>query len=75
MFTVSAVNQDSTVGTAKGYGLGSQGSILEKGKRSYSAVLRSIQTISEAHLAFCPMGSRGSFLWGKAGGALPLSSL
>jgi hypothetical protein len=33
------------------------------------SLLHSVQTVSGAHPAACPIGTRGSFLWGKAVGA------
>jgi hypothetical protein len=65
------MSRDSSVGIATGYGLGGPGSIPSS---TGSSLLHGVQTESGAHSASYPMGTRGSFHGGKAGGArsLPL---
>jgi hypothetical protein len=63
-------SRDSSVGIALGYELGDRGSSVRfpAGAGNFSLHHR-VQTGSEAHPAFYPMVTRGSFPGGKAAGA------
>jgi hypothetical protein len=63
-------SRDSSVGIELGYGLDDRGSRVRfpEGARNFSLHHR-VQNGSEAHPASYPMGTRGSFPGGKAGGA------
>jgi hypothetical protein len=54
---------DVSVGIATGYGLDCR--VSSPGMTDFS-LLHSVQTGSVAHPAYYPMGTVGSFLWGKA---------
>jgi hypothetical protein len=63
-------SRDGSVGIALGYGLDDRGSRVRfpAGARNFSLHHR-VQSGSGAHPASYPMGTRGSFPWGKAAGA------
>jgi hypothetical protein len=66
-YIVEYMNQDSSVGMARGYGLDCRGS--STGSEKYFSLLHSVQTVSEAHPASNLMGTGGSFSGDKAAGA------
>jgi hypothetical protein len=63
-------SRNSSVGTALGYGLDDRGCRVRflAGVGNFSVHHR-VQNGSDAHPASYPMGTRGSFLGGKAAGA------
>jgi hypothetical protein len=69
-FTLNIQNHDSLFSIALGYGLDGRGSRFRfrAGAKNFSLHHR-VQNGSEAHPASYPMGTRGSFLGGKAAGA------
>jgi hypothetical protein len=78
LYQIINKSRDSSVGIALGYGLDDLGSRvrLSVGAGNFSLHHR-IQNGSGAHPASFPMGTRGSFLGGKAAGAWswPLTSI
>jgi hypothetical protein len=64
------ISRDSSVGTALGYALDDRGSRVRfpAGAGNFSLHHR-VQNGSGAHQVSYPMGTRGSFLGGKAAGA------
>jgi hypothetical protein len=62
-------SRDSLVGIALGYGLDDQGSTILFPAGAGKFLFTTVQNGSGAHPASYPMGTRGSFLGGKAVGA------
>jgi hypothetical protein len=63
-------NRDSSVGIALGYGLDDRGSRVRfTAEAGNFSLHHRVQNGSGAHLASCPMGTRGSFPGSKAAGA------
>jgi hypothetical protein len=61
-------SRDSSVGIASGYGLDDRMFGVQLPATVGSFTRHHVQTGSGAHPASCPMGTRGSFPWGKAAG-------
>jgi hypothetical protein len=61
----TSTSRDSSVGIALGYGLDDRSSrfLFPAGARNFSLHHR-VQNGSGAHLASCPIGTRGLCLWG-----------
>jgi hypothetical protein len=70
VFNLLIKSRDSSVGIALGYGLDDRGSRVRFPVRAGNFSLHHrVQKGSGAHPASYPMGTRGSFLGGKAVGA------